>query len=274
MEYRKKHGICYVSLGGAFPAGAVPVRHPSAPLVILIRRDPLYSRGFWAIDDLGQLTEPEGPAALLPQPTPADAPQDLQDFVKGHGAAVLNTAFPRGYEFAETWFAPRPTRLRLTLVGLGDVGGTVLTALKLLGREIESIQIFDYNENLCRRYLLELDAKKPVVLCGDMNVAHNEIDLKNPGPNRGAAGFSDQERGKMTELLAAGFTDTFRCLHPDATGAYSWWSMRFKARERNAGWRIDYFIVSDRVADRIREASILPDIYGSDHCPVLLDIDL
>ena len=113
MEYRKKHGICYVSLGGAFPAGAVPVRHPSAPLVILIRRDPHYSRGFWAIDDLGQLTEPEGPAALLPQPTPADAPQDLQDFVKGHGAAVLNTAFPRGYEFAETWFAPRPTRLRL-----------------------------------------------------------------------------------------------------------------------------------------------------------------
>ena len=141
----------------------------------------------------------------------------------------------------------------------------------------EGLARIDYRmrwEDDLRAYLLGLDAKKPVVLCGDMNVAHKEIDLKNPGPNRGAAGFSDQERGKMTELLAAGFTDTFRYLHPDATGAYSWWSMRFRARERNAGWRIDYFIVSNRVADRIREASILPDIYGSDHCPVLLDIDL
>ena len=141
----------------------------------------------------------------------------------------------------------------------------------------EGLARIDYRmrwEDDLRAYLLGLDAKKPVVLCGDLNVAHQEIDLKNPGPNRGAAGFSDQERGKMTELLAAGFTDSFRYLHPDATGAYSWWSMRFKARERNAGWRIDYFIVSSRVADRIREASILPDIYGSDHCPVLLDIDL
>ena len=141
----------------------------------------------------------------------------------------------------------------------------------------EGLARIDYRmrwEDDLRAYLLALDAQKPVVLCGDMNVAHHEIDLKNPGPNRGAAGFSDQERGKMTELLAAGFTDTFRYLHPDATGAYSWWSMRFRARERNAGWRIDYFIVSDRVAGRIREAAILPDIYGSDHCPVLLDIDL
>lgn len=157
MEYRKKHGICYVSLGGAFPAGAVPVRHPTAPLVILVRRDPLYSRGFWAIDDLGQLTEPEGPAALVPQSAPADAPQELQDFVKSHGAAVLNTAFPRGYEFAEAWFAPKPQKLRVTLVGLGDVGGTVLTALKLLGRELEEIKIFDFNEKLGRRYCLELN---------------------------------------------------------------------------------------------------------------------
>lgn len=141
----------------------------------------------------------------------------------------------------------------------------------------EGLARIDYRmrwEDDLRAYLLELDAKKPVVLCGDLNVAHQEIDLKNPGPNRGEAGFSDQERGKMTELLAAGFTDSFRYLHPDVTGAYSWWSMRFKARERNAGWRIDYFVVSNRAADKIREASILPDIYGSDHCPVLLDIDL
>ena len=129
-------------------------------------------------------------------------------------------------------------------------------------------------EDDLRAYLLSLDAKKPVILCGDMNVAHEEIDLKNPGPNRGAAGFSDQERGKMTELLAAGFTDSFRHLHPDATGMYSWWSMRFRARERNAGWRIDYFIVSNRIADRIRAADILMQVQGSDHCPVTLEIDL
>ena len=129
-------------------------------------------------------------------------------------------------------------------------------------------------EDDLRAYLQGLDAKKPVILCGDMNVAHEEIDLKNPGPNRGAAGFSDQERGKMTELLGAGFVDTFRCLHPDATGMYSWWSMRFRARERNAGWRIDYFIVSERLRDKIAAADILMDIQGSDHCPVTLTIDL
>ena len=129
-------------------------------------------------------------------------------------------------------------------------------------------------EDDLRAYLQGLDAQKPVILCGDMNVAHQEIDLKNPGPNRGAAGFSDQERGKMTELLGAGFVDSFRYLHPDATGVYSWWSMRFRARERNAGWRIDYFIVSDRIKDRIKAADILMDIQGSDHCPVTLEIDL
>ena len=125
-----------------------------------------------------------------------------------------------------------------------------------------------------RAYLVELDGKKPVVLCGDLNVAHNEIDLKNPGPNRGSAGFSDQERGKMTELLAAGFTDTFRALYPDKTGAYSWWSYRFNARANNAGWRIDYFIVSRRLMDRVREAAIHPEVAGSDHCPVELVLEL
>ena len=117
-------------------------------------------------------------------------------------------------------------------------------------------------------------AKKPVVLCGDLNVAHNEIDLKNPGPNRGNAGFSDQERAKMTELLAAGFADTFREKYPDLTGAYSWWSYRFNARKNNAGWRIDYFLVSRRVMDKVKTAAIHPEVFGSDHCPVELDIDL
>lgn len=114
---------------------------------------------------------------------------------------------------------------------------------------------------------------KPVVMCGDFNVAHQEIDLKNPGPNRGKAGFSDEERGKFTDLLEAGFTDTFRSLHPDATGCYSWWSYRFKARENNAGWRIDYFLTSNEVADKIVDASIHNEVFGSDHCPVSLDIE-
>lgn len=125
-----------------------------------------------------------------------------------------------------------------------------------------------------REFLLELDAKKPVIVCGDMNVAHKEIDLKNPGPNRGSAGFTDEEREKFTKLLDAGFTDTFRHLHPDLIGAYSWWSYRFKARQNNAGWRIDYFLVSDRIKDKIVTASILPEVMGSDHCPVMLEIEL
>lgn len=119
-------------------------------------------------------------------------------------------------------------------------------------------------------YLQRLDAEKPVIYCGDLNVAHMEIDIKNPGSNRGCAGFSDEERGMMTRLLSNGFSDTFRALHPDATGAYTWWSYRFSARERNAGWRIDYFIVSQRYMASVRDSVILNDVYGSDHCPILL----
>lgn len=121
---------------------------------------------------------------------------------------------------------------------------------------------------------LEAETGKPVVTCGDFNVAHEEIDLKNPKSNRGNAGFSDEERGKFSELVAAGFTDTFRLLHPDETGAYSWWSYRFNARKNNAGWRIDYFLVSDSIAGQVREAGIRSDIFGSDHCPVTLTIEL
>ena len=123
-----------------------------------------------------------------------------------------------------------------------------------------------------RAYLQSLDAEKPVVACGDLNVAHQPIDLKNPGPNRGNAGFSDEERGKFSELLAAGFTDTFRYRNPDLTGAYSWWSYRFHARENNAGWRIDYFLVSDRLRPAIEAAPIYHEIYGSDHSPVGLEL--
>ena len=129
-------------------------------------------------------------------------------------------------------------------------------------------------EDDLREYLMELDRRKPVIYCGDLNVAHQEIDLKNPKTNRMNAGFTDEEREKMTRLLESGFTDSFRWLHPDATGIYSWWSYRFQARKNNAGWRIDYFIVSDRLRDRIKRAEILTQVEGSDHCPVLLELDL
>lgn len=123
-------------------------------------------------------------------------------------------------------------------------------------------------------YIKKLDEKKPVIYCGDLNVAHKEIDLKNPKTNRKNPGFTDEERGKMTAVLESGFTDTFRYLYPDKEQVYSWWSYRFKAREKNAGWRIDYFICSERLNDKINDAKIHTDIYGSDHCPVELDIAL
>lgn len=128
-------------------------------------------------------------------------------------------------------------------------------------------------EDAFRAYLSGLDAIKPVIICGDLNVAHEEIDLKNPGSNRGNAGFSDEERGKFTQLLQAGFTDTFRFRNPELTGAYSWWSYRFHARQNNTGWRIDYFLVSDRLKERIVSTPIYSDIFGSDHCPVGLELD-
>ena len=137
----------------------------------------------------------------------------------------------------------------------------------------DGLKRLDYRmqwENDFRAYLCALDGKKPVILCGDLNVAHKEIDLKNPSSNRKNAGFSDEERGKMTELLGAGFVDSFRHFYPDLTGAYSWWSYRFNARKNNAGWRIDYFIVSERLRDRMEDAVIHSDVMGSDHCPVEL----
>ena len=124
-----------------------------------------------------------------------------------------------------------------------------------------------------RAYLMELDKKKPVIVCGDLNVAHEEIDLKNPKTNRNNAGFTDEERQKMTDLLNSGFTDTFRLLHPDEV-TYSWWSYRFRSREKNAGWRIDYFLVSKRLNENVTSASILTDIMGSDHCPVALELNI
>lgn len=140
----------------------------------------------------------------------------------------------------------------------------------------DELRRLDYRmtwEDDFRNYLLSLDKNKPVIVCGDMNVAHEEIDIKNPKTNRHNAGFTDEERNKMTDLLAAGFTDSFRHFYPDLAGAYSWWSYRFHAREKNAGWRIDYFLVSTRATDKMQGAAIHNEITGSDHCPVELTID-
>ena len=140
-------------------------------------------------------------------------------------------------------------------------------------RELERLSYMQIWEDEIRKYLLKLNKKKPVIMCGDLNVAHKEIDLKNSKANRGNAGFTDEERNKMTELLNAGFTDTYRYLYPDKQDVYSWWSYMGKAREKNVGWRIDYFIVSEDMKDKIKEAMIYPEVMGSDHCPVGLIIE-
>ena len=207
------------------------------------------------------------------------------DFAPEGSCEYLNSAEKKGYSGTACWAKQPPLSVRygidkeehshegraITL----EYPEFYLVNLYVPNAQDELARI-DYRmqwEDDLRAYLLALDAQKPVIVCGDLNVAHQEIDLKNPKTNRGHAGFSDQERGKLDELLAAGFTDSFRRLHPDATGMYSWWSMRFRARERNAGWRIDYFLVSSRFVDRVKSASILSDVFGSDHCPVMIEIE-
>lgn len=140
-------------------------------------------------------------------------------------------------------------------------------------RELARIDYRMQWEDAFRDYLLNLRKTKPVIVCGDMNVAHQEIDLKNPKSNRGNAGFSDEEREKFSVLLNTGFVDTFRALYPDRTGAYSWWSYMYHAREKNAGWRIDYFLISEELRPKLKEAAILDQVFGSDHCPVLLELE-
>ena len=207
------------------------------------------------------------------------------DFAPEGYTEYTYSAEKKGYSGTACWCKTPP--LRVT-TGIGreehDHEGRVLT-LEYPGFYLvncytpnsqDGLKRLDYRmtwEDDFRAYLLGLDAKKPVILCGDLNVAHQEIDIKNAKTNRMSAGFTDQERAKMTELLAAGFTDSFRTVHPDEV-KYSWWSYRFHAREKNAGWRIDYFLVSDRIADKIKAAEIHNEVFGSDHCPVELDIDL
>ena len=197
-----------------------------------------------------------------------------------------NYADKKGYSGTAIFTRRHPLSVTYGLgIDLHDHEGRIITAeyedfylvTAYVPNSQDGLRRLDYRQQWdkdLRAYLKELETRKPVVLCGDLNVAHREIDLKNPKSNRGNAGFSDEERGKFTELLAAGFTDTFRALHPDTTGVYSWWSYRYNARANNAGWRIDYFLVSDRLRESIVETPIYCDIFGSDHCPVGLELSL
>ncbi len=196
----------------------------------------------------------------------------------------FNSAVKKGYSGTALFTRIHPEQVTFNFEGHTDEGRAIIAEyekFRLVNLYVPNAQRgltrIDYRmqwEDDLRAFLTELDKDKPIILCGDLNVAHEEIDLKNAKANIGNAGFSDQERGKFGELLAAGFTDTFRYLYPDKTGAYSWWSYMGHARENNVGWRIDYFLVSNRIADKIKAAAIYPEIFGSDHCPVGLEIDL
>lgn len=200
-------------------------------------------------------------------------------------AEFWNSALKKGYSGTAIFTKTVPLTVSYDIEAEGhDQEGRVITAeyddfflvTAYSPNSQDKLARVDYRmawEEAFRAYLLRLDQKKPVIVCGDLNVAHQEIDLKNPKANRGSAGFSDQEREQFSKLLDAGFTDAFRHLYPEAEGIYTWWSYRFNARANNAGWRIDYFLVSDRIADRIQDVVIHTHVTGSDHCPVELHID-
>ena len=208
--------------------------------------------------------------------------REQADFIIGGYEEYWNSAEKKGYSGTAVFTKKPPLSVSY---GIGipehDTEGRVITAefpdFFLVNvytpnsqQELARLPYRMQWEDAFRDYLKTLDQKKPLIVCGDMNVAHEEIDLKNPKANRKNAGFTDEERQKMTELLSSGFIDTFRLLYPDTKGVYSWWSYRFHAREKNAGWRIDYFLVSDRLKDRVSDSRIDTDVFGSDHCPIEL----
>lgn len=197
----------------------------------------------------------------------------------------MNSAIKKGYSGTAVFSKTEPVDVIYGINGRHNDEGRVITTeyekfylvTSYSPNAQQELARIDYRmefEDDMREYLAELNVKKPVILCGDLNVAHKEIDLKNPKSNVGNPGFSDQEREKFTELLKAGFTDSYRYLYPDKTDAYSWWSYRFSARQKNIGWRIDYFVVSDSVKDKIKSAEIYSDVLGSDHCPIGLEIKM
>lgn len=196
-----------------------------------------------------------------------------------------NSAQKKGYSGTAVFTKKEPLRVIYGMDGLHDDEGRLITLeyetfylvtcyTPNAQRELVRLDYRMEFEDDFRVYLNKLSQDKPVIMCGDLNVAHQEIDLKNPKSNIGNAGFSYEERGKFTELLESGFVDSFRHLYPETVGAYSWWTYRFNAREKNVGWRIDYFVVSGSIKDKIKDSVIYPEILGSDHCPVGLDIAL
>ncbi|MBR0528266.1 MAG: exodeoxyribonuclease III [Ruminococcus sp.] len=210
---------------------------------------------------------------------------DQADFSPEGYHKYFHSAVKKGYSGTAVYTKNEPKAVTYGLNGAHTDEGRVITCeyddfyfvccyVPNAQNELKRIDYRMEFEDDMRAYLCGLDKLKPVIYCGDLNVAHEEIDLKNPKSNVGNAGFSDQERGKFTELLAAGFADTFRRLYPETTGVYSWWSYRFNARKNNAGWRIDYFVVSERLMDKVDDSKILTDVMGSDHCPVQLDITI
>ncbi len=221
-------------------------------------------------------------AILCIQETKMQPDQVTTNFEGYH--QYFNSAIKKGYSGTAVFTKNEPISVTFNFEGHMDEGRAIICEYEqfyLVNLYVPNAQRdlarIDYRmqwEDDLRAFLTELDKKKPIILCGDLNVAHKEIDLKNPKTNVGNAGFSDEERGKFGELLESGFTDSFRYLYPDKEGAYTWWSYMFKARERNTGWRIDHFLVSNRIADKIVDAKIHPDIMGSDHCPVELEIEL
>ncbi|MDR4184744.1 exodeoxyribonuclease III [Bacillus subtilis] len=235
------------------------------------------------MDFLSYLKEEDADIICLQETKIQDGQVDLQP--EGYHV-YWNYAVKKGYSGTAVFSKQEPLQV---IYGIGveehDQEGRVITL------EFENVYVMtvytpnsrrgleriDYRmqwEEALLSYILELDQKKPVILCGDLNVAHQEIDLKNPKANRNNAGFSDQERGAFTRSLEAGFVDSFRHVYPDLEGAYSWWSYRAGARDRNIGWRIDYFVVSERLKEQIEDASISADVMGSDHCPVELIINI
>lgn len=210
---------------------------------------------------------------------PGQAEVDLPEYEEH-----FNSAIRKGYSGTAVFSKHKPINVTHNFGKYDDEGRTIVCEFEdfyfvtvYTPNSKSELERLDYRmdwEDAFKEYMLELDKKKPVIICGDLNVAHKEIDLKNPKTNRRNAGFTDEEREKFGKLLDAGFTDTFRHLYPDKEGIYSWWSYRFNARKNNAGWRIDYFLVSNRIADKIKEAKIHTDIMGSDHCPVSLELEI
>lgn len=232
---------------------------------------------------LVEFLKEEDPDIICIQETKCQPGQAVVDLPGYH--QYWNSAVKKGYSGTAIFVKDEPMWVNMNIDAEGhDTEGRAITLefpefymiTNYTPNAQDGLARIDYRlawEAANREYLKKLDAKKPLIMCGDLNVAHNEIDLKNPKTNVGNAGFSDEERGAFGELLACGFTDSYRYLYPEKV-EYTWWSYRMKARERNVGWRIDYFIVSDRIAPKIKDVVIRGDVLGSDHCPVVLYIDL